>query len=85
MRLTWLKFRREFASEWLSFQNESTAGAQEVKRTSENASPSTAAGKVSAAAAAASDEQVVHQHAFQLDRGRLRSRRYHGLLIHFEN
>ena len=24
MRLTWLKFRREFASDWLSFQNEST-------------------------------------------------------------
>ena len=28
MRLTWLKFRREFASEWLSFQNESTLGLQ---------------------------------------------------------
>lgn len=25
MRLTWRKFRREFASDWLSFQNESTA------------------------------------------------------------
>ena len=25
MRLTWLRFRREFASDWLSFQNESTA------------------------------------------------------------
>lgn len=25
MRLTWLRFRREFASGWLSFQNESTA------------------------------------------------------------
>ena len=24
MRLTWLRFRREFASDWLSFQNEST-------------------------------------------------------------
>ena len=24
MRLTWLKFRREIASDWLSFQNEST-------------------------------------------------------------
>ena len=24
MRLTWLRIRREFASDWLSFQNEST-------------------------------------------------------------
>src|SRR5574343_932604 len=28
MRLTWLRIRREFASDWLSFQNESTIDGQ---------------------------------------------------------
>ena len=32
MRLTWLKFRREFASDWLSFQNESTKTGQVVSK-----------------------------------------------------
>lgn len=35
MRLTWLKFRREFASDWLSFQNESTANAQRAAKRAE--------------------------------------------------
>src|SRR5574343_344528 len=32
MRLTWLRFRREFASDWLSFQNESTTPLNHCRR-----------------------------------------------------